>query len=170
MAKKDAELKPSELEDMPTVATLPPAETGEVLSLVPAKEATAPPEQVQRELYWLGVKSDCPLQMINIGGITFHKETFGSRVSAAEPDKIENIPHAGCLVKLTKERVKEILLAVSYGIIVSTRDRWVSAKSEYIPADGDEIMGRYLYMVKLPGPQSFDRNPDRVPPLVAREA
>jgi hypothetical protein len=107
-----------------------PSESIEIIAadaLVPKLERRP---QDEAHWYWIGLTSDCPRESIDLAGISFPK--VNALVSWIQSGKGILKPQVGCLIRLTRARVRAIAEAVSCRIV-----RFVGPAAE--PGSGQDV-------------------------------
>jgi hypothetical protein len=159
--------------------TTAPAVVQEVKKEIPAPvvEVQKPTAPVKAKPYFLGTTDDCPLWNLNLGGVTFHRETAELIPAKRGDDDIlqQGPPVRGHLEMLTPDSIERIKKAARTKVVRwAYPPRWedvvdpnTGAKSrvfkgngriyssgprgpdapQFVQQDGDEPIGKYIYCV-----------------------
>lgn len=139
-----------------------------------------PDDQLRTTQYILGTTRECPIQNVDVKGITFQR--FQGQVTFSPEGNPDQAVIYGVLVELTKEHVKEIVKDIELKVIrcigarelapqadpatVISTSRWSTGrllhteKKGYHETPHDLDLGRFLYMwpaTATPGGTYHDR-------------
>jgi hypothetical protein len=109
------------------------------------------PPPLPVKLYECGTAQGCPRQNVNVCGVTF--AAFRGTPIITTEGVVKNPDGYGQRHKLTDVVVKKVLERISHGVVrkygTGLGDIHYDDSGSFQPAEGDERLGKYLWMVEI---------------------